>query len=179
MEERPFVTILNVSLQCEFLRSVYSENASVIQRVIFSCLILLALVTNVGCDGDTPTSPTDTTTTTTTTTTVATPVYTEEWVDTLAIGSERFYSFAVTQYGTVNVSLTSVSGQYVPSTVTVSMGLGTPAAETCFTTSSISTQAGTGPQLTGTYNPGVYCVIIRDVGNLFSAARFSITVAYP
>jgi hypothetical protein len=72
-----------------------------------------------------------------------------------------------------------VSGQYVPSTVTLAMGLGTPAAETCSTTSSISTQAGTGPQLTGTYNPGVYCVIIRDVGNLFSAARFSITVAYP
>lgn len=179
MRERWFVTILNVSLQCEFLRFVYSENVSVIQRIIFSCLILLGLVTNVGCNGDTPTSPTDTTTTTTTTTTVATPVYTEEWIDTLAIGGERFYSFAVTQYGTVNVSLTSVSGQYVPSTVTMGMGLGTPAAETCSTTSSISTQAGTGPQLTGTYNPGVYCVIIRDVGNLFSAARFSITVAYP
>ena len=150
-----------------------------IQRVVFFCLILLVLVTNVGCNGDTPTSPTDTTTTTTTTTTVAEPVFTEEWIDTLAVGGERFYSFAVTQYGTVNVSLTSVSGQYVPSTVTVGMGLGTPAAETCSTTSSISTQAGTGPQLTGTYNPGVYCVIVRDVGNLFSAARFSITVAYP
>ena len=79
----------------------------------------------------------------------------------------------------MNVSLTSVSGQYVPSTVTLGMGLGTPVAETCSTTSSISTPAGSGPQLTGTYNPGVYCVIIRDVGNLFSAARFSITVAYP
>jgi len=177
--DRPFVTILNVSLQCEFLISVYSESASVIQRVVFSCLVLLALVTNVGCSGDTPTSPTDTTTTTTTTTTVATPAYTEEWIDTLAIGGERFYSFAVTQYGTVNVSLTSVSGQYVPSTVILGMGLGTPAAETCSATSTISTPAGSGPQLTGTYNPGVYCVIVRDLGNLFSAARFSITVAYP
>ena len=150
-----------------------------IQRAAFFCPILVALVTNLGCNGDTPTSPTDTTTTTTTTTTVATPIYNEEWSDTLAIGGERFYSFAVTQYGTVNVSLTSVSGQYVPSTVTLAMGLGTPAAETCSTTSTISTQAGTGPQLTGTYNPGVYCVIVRDVGNLFSPARFSITVAYP
>lgn len=179
MGERPFVTILNVSLQCEFLISTYSGKTSVIQRVVFFCLILLGLVTNVGCNGDTPTSPTDTTTTTTTTTTVAEPVYSEEWIDTLAIGGERFYSFAVTQYGTVNVSLTSVSGQYVPSTVTLAMGLGTPAAETCSTTSSISTQAGAGPQMTGTYNPGVYCVIVRDVGNLFSAARFSVTVAYP
>lgn len=150
-----------------------------IQRLYFCGLVLLALATAVGCSDDTPTSPTDTTTTTTTTATAAEPVYTEEWIDTLAIGGERFYSFTVTQAGTVNVSLTSVSGQYVPSTVTVGMGLGTPAAESCSTTSSISTQAGTGPQLTGTYNPGVYCVIIRDVGNLFSAARFAITIAYP
>lgn len=150
-----------------------------IQRAVFLSPILFALVTNLGCNGDTPTSPTDTTTTTTTTATAATPVYNDEWIDTLAVGGERFYSFTVTQYGTVNVSLTSVSGQFVPSTITLGMGLGTPAAETCSTTSSISTQAGTGPQLTGTYNPGVYCVILRDVGNLFSAARFSITVAYP
>lgn len=124
-------------------------------RVGFCFLILLALVTNVGCNGDTPTSPTDTTTTTTTTTTVATPVYSEEWSDTLAVGGERFYSFAVTQYGTVNVSLTSVSGQYVPSTVTVGLGLGTPAAETCATSTGLSTTAGSGPQLSGAYNPGV------------------------
>jgi hypothetical protein len=150
----------------------------VTHRVAFRFLILLALATNVGCNGDTPTSPTDTTSTTTTAT-VATPIYTEEWIDTLAVGGERFYSFAVTQYGTVNVSLTSVSGQYVPGTVTLAMGLGTPAAETCSTITSISTTAGAGPQLTGAYNPGVYCVIVRDVGNLFSAARFSITVAYP
>jgi hypothetical protein len=136
-------------------------------------------VIGMGC-GETPTSPTDTSTTTTTTTaTAAAPVYTEEWNDTLAVGGERFYSFTVTQYGTVNVSLTSVTGQYVPSTVTVAVGLGTPAAETCALTSTISTQSGTTPQLTGTYNPGVYCVLIRDVGNLFSAARFSITVAFP
>lgn len=136
-------------------------------------------MTGFGCNGETPTSPTTDTTTTTTATTEATPVFTEDWMDTLAVGGERFYSFTVTQYGTVNVSLTSVSGQYVPSTVTVGMGLGTPIAETCSTISSISTPAGTGPQLTGAYNPGVYCVIVWDLGNLFSAARFSIKVAYP
>jgi hypothetical protein len=147
----------------------------VIPRVIF--VGVLALVATVGCNGDSPTSPT--TTTTDTTTTIATPALTEEWTDTVAVGGERFYSFTVTQYGTVNVSLTSVSGQYVPGTVTMGMGLGTPAAETCSTTSNISTPAGTGPQLTGTYTAGVYCVAVRDVGNLFSAARFSVTIAYP
>jgi hypothetical protein len=140
--------------------------------------LLFALVSGCGCS-ETPTSPTTEATTTTTATTVATPAFTEDWADTLMVGGERFYSFTVTQYGTVNVALTSITGPFVPGTVTVGLGLGTPSAETCFTTSSISTQAGTGPQLTGTYNPGVYCVIVRDVGNLFSAARFSITVAYP
>jgi len=148
----------------------------VILRVVF--VGVLAIMATVGCNGDSPTSPTDTTTTDTTTT-IATPAFTEEWTDTVAVGGERFYSFTVTQYGTVNVSLTSVSGQYVPGTVTMGLGLGTPAAETCSTTSSISTSAGTGPQLTGTYSPGVYCVAVRDVGNLFSAARFSVTIAYP
>ena len=62
-----------------------------IQRVFSFCLILLVLVTNAGCKGDMPTSPTDTTTTTTTTT-VAEPIFTEEWIDTLAVGGERFYS---------------------------------------------------------------------------------------
>jgi hypothetical protein len=150
-----------------------------IQRTVALGSLLFAIVTGFGCSGETPTSPTTDATTTTTATTAATPVFTEDWADTLAVGGERFYSFTVTQFGTVNVSLTSVSGQFVPGTVTVGMGLGTPTAETCSTTSSISTQAGTGPQLTGTYNPGVYCVIVWDVGNLFSAARFSITVAYP
>lgn len=156
-----------------------SFNRARIQRTAVLGSLLFAFVTGFGCSGETPTSPTTDATTTTTATTAATPVVTEDWMDTLAVGGERFYSFTVTQYGTVNVSLTSVSGQFVPGTVTVGMGLGTPMAETCATTSSISTQAGTGPQLTGTYNPGVYCVMVRDVGNLFSAARFSITVAYP
>jgi hypothetical protein len=97
----------------------------------------------------------------------------------VSVSGAAFYSFTVTQYGTVNVSLTSVSGQFVPSTVTIGLGLGTPDGEGCSTTTSISTPSGTGPQLTGAYNPGVYCVRVSDVGNLFSAARFSLTIAYP
>jgi hypothetical protein len=124
---------------------------------------------------DSPTSPTSTTTTPA----AASPTYSEEFGDTLPVSGAAFYSFTVTQYGTVNVSLTSVSGTYVPSTVTLGLGLGKPDGETCATSSSISTQSGAGPQLTGTYDPGVYCVKVSDVGNLFSAARFVVTIAYP
>lgn len=139
------------------------------------CSLVLTVLVLAGCsDATTPTSPTDTTTPT-----AASPIYSEEFNDTLPVGGAAFYSFTVTQYGTVNVSLTSVSGQYVPSTVTVGLGLGKPDAETCTTSSSISTQSGAGPQLTGTYDPGVYCVKVSDVGNLFSDATFAITIAYP
>lgn len=148
------------------------------KRALF-CSLVLTLLTAIGCSKNTPTSPTTSTDTTTTTTTVATPAFSEEWVDTVGVGAEKFFSFTVTQYGTVNVTLNSVSGQYVPSTVTIGLGLGTPTAETCSTTTAISTQSGAGPQITGAYNPGVYCVKVNDVGNLFSAARFSVTIAYP
>jgi hypothetical protein len=142
------------------------------------CTLVLTLLTAIGCSKNTPTSPTSTTTTTTTAT-VAAPAYSEDWTDVVPVNGAKFYSFTVTQYGTVNVSLTSVSGQYVPSTVTLGIGLGTPDAENCPTTTNINTQSGAGPQLTGTYEPGVYCVKVSDVGNLFGAAQFSLTVAYP
>lgn len=141
------------------------------------CTIALTLPVLSGCS-DTPTSPTNTTSTTATVT-AASPIYFEEFTESLPVGGSVFYSFTVTQYGTVNVSLTGVSGQYVPSTVTVSIGLGKPEAETCTTTTSVSTQSGVGPQLTGTYDPGVYCVKVSDVGNLFSAARVAVTIGYP
>lgn len=140
---------------------------------------MLTALTGFGCSKNTPTSPTTTTTTTTTTTAVAPPAFSEDWTDTLQVGGQRFYSFTVTQYGTVNVTLNSVSGQYVPTTVTLGMGVGTPTAETCSTTSAVSTQSGSTPQLTATYSPGVYCVRVYDVGNLFSSARFNVTIAYP
>jgi len=142
------------------------------------CSLVLTLLTTSGCSGDTPTSPTSTTTTTTTST-LASPVYSEDFNDVVSVNGSTFYSFTVTQYGTVNISPTSVSGQFVPSTVTLGLGLGTPEAEGCSITTNISTASGAGPQLTGAYNPGVYCVKVSDVGNLFSAARFAVTIAYP
>jgi hypothetical protein len=138
---------------------------------------VLTLLFTSGCSGKTPTSPT--TTTTTTTVTAATPVYSEDFNGTVPVNGSAFYSFTVTQYGTVNVSLTGVSGQYVPSTVTLGLALGKPEAEGCTPTTTISTQSGAGPQLTGTYDAGVYCVKVSDVGNLFSAANFAVTIAFP
>lgn len=144
-----------------------------IRRALCCCLAF----TVAACSGDTPTSPT--TTDTTTTATAASPAYFEDFCGTVGVSSSAFYSFSVTQYGTVNVTLASMGGTYVPPTVTMGLGIGVPEAEGCPATTTINTAPGAGPHLSGTYQPGVYCVRINDVGNLYAAGTFVISIAYP
>ena len=124
-----------------------------------------------------PTAPT--TTTTTPTTAPAAPTFTETFVGTVPVGGSSFYSFAVTVYGTVNVTLDSVQGQFVPATVMLGLGLGTPSGEDCATTATVTTASGTAIHMTQTLNPGIACVRVHDVGNLFGPATFNVTIAYP
>lgn len=138
--------------------------------------LVLALLTLVaGCDGnDSPTSPTDTSTDT-----VAEPTITEDFVGTLPVGGARFYAFTVEANGTVNVTLTSVGGTNVPSTTWLGLGIGTPSGQDCSASSPVNTQAGTSPQVTGTYAPAIYCVRVADIGNLAAPADFAVTIAHP
>lgn len=138
---------------------------------------ILALAAGLGgCKKDTPTSPT---TTTTTTSTVASPSVTEDFVATLPVGGTKFYSFQVVENGTVNVTLTSVGGAGVPSTVWLGLGVGTPSAEECSTTSTVNTQSGSSAQVSATYSPGIYCAKVVDIGNLAAPAKFTVTIAHP
>jgi hypothetical protein len=143
----------------------------------YARLFVLALTAlGAGCGGgSTPTSPS----TTTPTTTVADPTTTEGFEGILPVGGFRFYSFTIVANGTVNVTLTGISGPLVPSTVQVGLGLGQPSATDCTTTTSLTTAAGSTPQITGTYAPGVYCVRVADVGNLFGPASFNVGIAHP
>lgn len=128
------------------------------------------------CSGDsTPTSPTSTTTTTITTAATTT----EDFTGTLPVGSSRFYSFSVAETGTVSVLYSSVGGNGVPGSVWLGLGLGAPSGEDCVTTNNINTPPGAGAQLTGTYSPGIYCVKVSDIGNLFAPAAFSISITHP
>jgi hypothetical protein len=129
-----------------------------------------------GCGGNGTTSPS---TTTTTTTTVAAPTMTETWSSTVQPGGFKFYSFTVAENGTVNVTLTSVSGTYVPSTVMLGLGLGAPAGTDCTTGSTTNTAAGSTAQVTTTEAPGVYCARVSDIGNLFGPANFTVTIDHP
>lgn len=151
--------------------------ASDIRRPRRGTLALVAVLATVvaGCGkDDTPTSPT-----TTPTTTVATPTVTEDFAGTLPVGGNRFYSFTVEQNGTVNVTLTSVGGANVPSSLWLGLGIGTPSGEDCPTTSSVNTQSGTTAQVTGTFGPAIYCAKVYDIGNLVAPASFTITIAHP
>ena len=55
------------------------------------------------------------------------------------------------------------------STVQLGLGIGTPAGVDCTVTSTATAGAGTAPQFTGTFGPGLFCVRVYDVGNLFAA----------
>lgn len=95
------------------------------------------------------------------------------------MGGSLFYSFTVGQNGTVNVTYTAVSGNGVPGTVWLGLGLGTPSGEDCVTSSNVNTPPTGTAQLTGAYVPGIYCVKVSDIGNLYAPAAFSVTITHP
>ncbi len=142
-------------------------------RSLAPLIAALALLT-VSCDKST-TSPD----TTTPTQTPAAASISESFVGIVPVSGSSFFSFTVTEYGTVNVTLNAVSGSMVPATVTLGLGLGTPDATDCTTSTSVNTAAGATVQLTATYAAGVYCARVSDVGNLFAPASFDVTIAHP
>jgi len=112
--------------------------------------------------------------------TAAAPTVTEQFNGTLPVGGARFYSFNIAVNGTVNVTLNSVSGAGVPSTVQLGLGIGQPAGTDCSATvTATAGSAAAAPQATGTFGPGLFCVRVFDVGNLFAPAAFAVTIAHP
>lgn len=104
---------------------------------------------------------------------------TEQWEAVVPVGGAAFYSFSVGVRGTVNVTLLSVGGQFVPGTVMLGVGIGTPSETSCSIASSTTVHAGATAQVTGTYDPGLYCANVADLGNLFSNATISASVEHP
>jgi hypothetical protein len=154
---------------------VATPAAACTPRKFFVVFGLLSTLFAVGCgSGPTAASPT--------TPTPAAPAVTETFTGTLAVGGARFYSFSISVYGTVNATLAGIGGSGVPSTVEVNLGIGTPSGSTCSSTPTpvqVSGDAGVTTLVTATEQPGVYCVIISDAGNLFSPANFTVTIDHP
>jgi hypothetical protein len=140
-------------------------------------LAALAPLLFIACGSDTPTSPS---TTTAATAPVAPASIAEVYNSTLPVGGAKFYSFSVVAYGTVNVTLGSLTGPGVAEDATITLGLGRPAGTICSATTTASVSTATpAPQVTGTYAAGVYCVGVADtVGALPATASFSVAIEH-
>ena len=128
--------------------------------------VLLASLLMPAC-GDSPTAP-DTTSTTTTTPTV--------FEGTLDLKGARFYSFSVTQSGSLNAHLASLTlvGHREALAVPLRLGVGIPKGEGCAVTEFVDASPALVTQLTTTLAAGIHCVNISDIGALPDTAVFSI-----
>jgi hypothetical protein len=104
---------------------------------------------------------------------------TESWTATLPASGSASYMFSIPVSGAVQVTLLSVEGPGVAPDVTLGLAIGTPSGSSCTVTGVTSAVAGSTPQVTGTYNPGVLCARVSDPGNLPAAATVSLQIAHP
>jgi hypothetical protein len=138
-----------------------------------SLLIAAALVSSCGKSAST-TSPTSTTT--------STDSVTETFNGTLPVGGSAFYSISLATAGTVTATLTTIGGGEVPPSVMVNLGIGTPSQFNCSATPTqvqVSGTAGVPASVSASEQPGVFCVLISDIGNLFAPASFTVTIDHP
>ena len=105
------------------------------------------------------------------------PQTTDPFTGTVEVGSSDFHNFTVTQTGEVDITLTAAGP---PPTIFMGLGVGTGGtACTLQQGATTNVQAGATAQLTGTANPGTYCVEVYDIGNQTVPVTYSVTVAHP
>ncbi|NQW03448.1 MAG: hypothetical protein HQ485_05415 [Acidobacteria bacterium] len=105
---------------------------------------------------------------------------TETFAGTLALQGSGFYSFAVNQQGPVSLTLAAVQnpGGAALSTA-LGIGLGIPSGPGCARFLSQTTTPGLAAQATMTLNPGTYCAVVFDTGNLTGAVNFAMRIRHP
>jgi hypothetical protein len=133
--------------------------------------ILVLSIAAFGCHHDsvTPTSPT------------AVTVTTETFASTLDVGAMRFYSFTVTSGGTVSAELASVTAADTGAVMgtTLELGLGIPAGTGCAVSITRNVAPALTMQVLTSFEPGVHCVRVADVGGLTKRVRFAVRFAHP
>ncbi len=139
---------------------------------------VLALLLS-GCGNDNTSPSTTTTTSETSTSTPASPSVSRVFTGTVPVAGTTFFTFAVEQYGTVNVTFASIVGLGVPSTVQMRLGIGAITETSCTASSSDVVRPGTTAHLSVIREAGLYCVNVTDVGNLFREASVTVIVEHP
>jgi hypothetical protein len=154
-------------------------------------VILAAAVVASSCNKDTTPTPVPTP--------IAPPTTTENYSGTLFVLGSNLHSFAVKLPSEVDVTLTAVATVAVPAdptanppvvgvpsvpvTVPLTLRVGQPTLTTigvqCSDLMSVSTTAGSAPQLKGQALAGTYCVSISDPDDVLpSAVSYAITVSH-
>jgi len=97
---------------------------------------------------------------------------------TVPVQGSRFYSFTLSNAGTVELTLASLSLGAQGSTLAMAMGLGsgTPNGTDCDLTNSVNTVPGLTIQLRTAMAAGTHCVKVFDIGNLTTAANFAVRI---
>ena len=135
-------------------------------RRMFPVALALALM-GTGCDNSAGgnTSPTVTLTQ-------------ETFTGTVEPGSSDSHGFTSAQSGEIDITLTAAGP---PATIFMGLGVGIAGGSTCqpLNGGTVSTRAGTTPQLVGTAGAGSYCVVVYDIGNQTATVTYSVTVAHP
>ena len=124
-----------------------------------------ATTSNPTSDPSTPSAPT-------------TPIITENFSGTVAVGGHDFNSFTVTaNNATIALTLTSAGP---PATILEGFGIGAPVAGSCqlLTNGFGSYVAGTTAQLGGTIPSGTYCVMVFDVGQQAGPITYTVVVTH-
>jgi hypothetical protein len=94
----------------------------------------------------------------------------------LVKGGSASRAFAVTNAGSIQVMLSSVTPSVI---VGVGLGIPRPDGSGCHLGKSVETTAGSDPQITALADSGMYCVKIYDVGHVEDSVSFAITVSHP
>ena len=98
----------------------------------------------------------------------------ETFSDTLLVSGANTHTFSVSAVGAVQVTLQSVEPG-----AAVGLGIGFPSLGSCTPIDRVTTVAGNAVQLSGTATvPGLFCVVIYDVGNLVEPAVYTINVLH-
>ena len=103
---------------------------------------------------------------------------TDTFTGLLPVGSTASRAFTTAQAGPITVTLTSAGP---PANVRVGLGLGVPKADnsSCYVTTTVTTTAGSAPQISMPVEPGSYCVRVFDPGTMTAAISFTTTAAHP
>ena len=143
-------------------------------RCLLASAVLLASLAAAGCGNGTTTSPSTTTTTTATTST-------ELFTGTLSPRGSAFYSFGVTNAGTVSVTLVSTTTSKIgpAGALPLSIGFGIPSGFGCAVSSAVDATPGLTSQLSATGSAsGIYCLNVADLAGLSGDTLFVLRIVH-